>query len=263
MMSGIFYIMVLVNSMKNLFNYTMILFCLMSYKDNDASDMHIKDTVIHNRKYVEEFSNSHKNEHFEYTEIAELSISSGSVSLLNITNWINNEPGDFRRVIIKKNHFNKILFDNIDGWEKVYYPNKKHLTNDYFLELNIGGSEPVLIFFGYIYASLPGWLTIISLQGPKPEIIFNKELSLAKIVPNGDSYKLIICNDKHFIEDYYEEKHIKGKLISRKPKVKNPYKFCSEIYIENNELKIVPCTRTLEDDRKEELEEKKKTNLAN
>ena len=218
-----------------------------------------KHILQYDRKYIGEMRN-YVNDRL-FTRISKFNINGIFVELLHSTGALKTgEGGAFSRIKVIKKNGSSFDFDNIDGWVKPYDPIEKYLTNDYFLELNIGGSEPVLIFFGYIYASLPGWLTIISLQGPKPEIIFNKELSLAKIVPNGDSYKLIICNDKHFIEDYYEEKYVKGKLISRKPKVKNPYKFCSEIYIENNELKVVPCIRTLADDEREELEEKKKPN---
>ena len=221
--------------------------------------LYANNSIKFSPNYISKFYPYDPGDVYEYVLVSKFELNDrGFIKLLNIKGWGGEEPGDFRKIeIVTKNRV-KYEFDNSEGWVKPYDPIEKYLTNDYFLEINIGGSEPILIFFGYIYASLPGWLTIISLQGTKPEIIFNKELSLAKIVPNGDNYKLIICNDKHFIEDYYEEKYVKGKLISRKPKVKNPYKFCSEIYIENNELKVVPCTRTLADDEKEKVEENEK-----
>jgi len=163
------------------------------------------------------------------------------------------EGGDFSRIKIIKKNGNQFNFDNIDGWEKAYGPISKYLTNDYFLEINIGGTEPVLIFFGYTYQSQPGWLTIISLQGPKPEIIFNQEVSLIKIVKNGKSHKLIIDYD------FWERGDDNG-ASTRLRASADAYKSCREIYIENNELKVVPCTRTLADDKREELEENKKTN---
>ena len=234
------------------------LFCIVVYASIN-NDIH--SLVKYNAGNVEKMRSYDPADEQLMVEIGKMNLENVVVRFFQYSPSLEaREPGDFSRIKVINKNSKEFNFDNIDGWIKPYDPIEKYLTNDYFLELNIGGSEPVLIFFGYIYASLPGWLTIISLQGTKPEIIFNKELSLAKIVPNGDNYKLIICNDKHFIEDYYEEKYVKGKLISRKQKVKNPYKFCSEIYIENNELKVVPCTRTLADDEREELEEKKKIN---
>ena len=78
---------------------------------------------------------------------------------------------------------------------------------------------------------------------------------MIKIVKNGKSHKLIIDYD------FWERGDDNG-ASTRLRASANAYKSCREIYIENNELKVVPCTRTLADDKREELEEKKKTNQA-
>ena len=189
----------------------------------------------------------------EYTKIDKFYLSKTCITLYNVTSWIGNSAGDFRRIEIQNKNGVTVIFDNSEGWVKAYGPISKYLTNDYFLEINIGGTEPVLIFFGYTYQSQPGWLTIISLQGPKPEIIFNQEVSLIKIVKNGKSHKLIIDYD------FWERGDDNG-ASTRLRASADAYKSCREIYIENNELKVVPCTRTLADDKREELEENKKTN---
>ncbi len=122
------------------------------------------------------------------------------------------------------------------------------------MEVNIGGELPILIFMGWHDGCDISPVTIISIQGPKPEIIFNKQIHIVKFAKNGSSSKIIICEDYNFFYANFTE----GKVDN--PKVPNPYKNCKEIYIENNELKVVPCTRTLADDEREEAEEKSKTN---
>jgi len=219
---------------------------------------HSNESIVFNKKYVIQFRQC-SDTNIKYIEVEKFIIFNTSITLFNV-DCIVKEPGDFIKAIIKKPSDTEITFQNFDGWVKVPSEFRKYTNNPYFIPLNIGSEEPVLIFFGYTYASSPGWLTIISLQGPEPEIIYNQEVDLAKIVKNGKTYKIIVDDGGGFFYEKYIEKYKNGALISRKPKVKNPYKFCSEIYIENNELKIVPCTRTLEDDRKEELEEKKKPN---
>jgi hypothetical protein len=98
------------------------------------------------------------------------------------------EPGDFRKIQIEGYNF-----PNIYAWIKIPERLKEYSENDYFLQLDMGFEKPVLIFIGYSYASKPGYLTIISLDSAKPEIVFNYGFSISKIekIEGQDTYKLI------------------------------------------------------------------------
>lgn len=120
-----------------------------------------------------------------YIEIASNNVQDKVVTLHNDLE-AEGEPGDFRKINIGKSEF-----INFGGWTKVSEEYSSYSNNGYFLEMDLGNKTPVIVLFGYVYASDPGFLSIISLSS-KPELIFNRQVILKKVEENGDSQSLVV-----------------------------------------------------------------------
>jgi len=157
-------------------------------------------TFRENPELIKEF---HTNEFLEsinkkgnFENVEEIVVSHNGktyiINLQHINDW--NDPGDFLRVSIADKSEN-VVFEktNFGGW--VEFGNNYFLS-DYVIAKNQIQSDKALlidnkngkqlILFGWVYASVPGLMTIIDLF-PEPRIIFNKEFQLTGITNFNDS----------------------------------------------------------------------------
>ena len=134
----------------------------------------------------------------------------GKIFIEKIIDW--NDPGDFHRVrlIINKKEYS---YFNMSGWVKVsdyetQYVELENLVNSKYLQVcNIKDDFPVIILFGYVYASKAGLLSIIELND-SPNLLFNENYFVYSI--NNEEYAVQVTrlskedNEEGFrIENYY------------------------------------------------------------
>jgi hypothetical protein len=130
------------------------------------------------KQYVDSIRDTSKFELIETHDILVNAIKY-TVNIYMIPNW--GDPGDYLRIKVFENE--KLLLDkfNINGWVKFNYNNdvpseilsKNLIDSDKLLLLKINNKQ-YLFLFGWVYASEPGLMTVISLV-KVPHIIINKE----------------------------------------------------------------------------------------
>ena len=214
---------------KLIINFAVIITC--------ATNMP-KKHIIFSKEYIEEHMSPFLNdEESKLITIFSFIKSGYRISIKKLIWQENSECIEFSQIMFEKG---KYIFkiNNRDGW--VSLKKFSNLRKNLFcLCINIGEKRnPVLIFTGCQDGNSPGLLTIISLEEDKPIIIYNKQANLKRIVKNGKNYKLRVQYD-------YDE-HLVDKDENLYAVEPNPY--CDEIYIENNELKVVQTYRVPEDD---------------
>ena len=188
---------------------------------NKAPDAVTYQGIIFKPEYVKIFP---ENIEFEgkkitFKKINEVNIdvdknqSNDLITLYNCEGW-ESDPGDFRRILIKMDGGKNLEIKNMGGWIKVPEQFKEYYENPHLLLLNIGFTKPILVLFGYQYESEPGYLTLVSINQDKAELIFNEKFEVLRILKTGDDerYKLIgIYKGKNY-----------------------------ELFIEKNELRFLP-----------------------
>ncbi|SMD37887.1 hypothetical protein SAMN04488029_3522 [Reichenbachiella faecimaris] len=123
------------------------------------------------------------------------------VTTFGIQNW--DEPGDFYKVSLSSDDASIGEFSNLNGWEtgntrsriKELINNHSLVENDRFIVLDMGSNHYVLVLFGYPYASIPPFLTIISFAANESNVVFNKNFELQEIM----------SEDKLYIRGIYKE----------------------------------------------------------
>ncbi len=172
--------------MKKLIFIVILIFFVSCEKSN--SQVGSQSGIKFDEKNVLEFSDNKifEGRKLSFIEVLRANYAQKELILLNCVNW-ENDPGDFRKIKIGSTEF-----VNMGGWTKVPEEYSKYSESDYFLELNLDNRSPVIVLFGYVYASDPGYLSVISLTGANPELIFNMKVLLKEVVMNGDNMGLVI-----------------------------------------------------------------------
>lgn len=109
------------------------------------------------------------------------------------------EPGDFQRIKISILGEKEFLLQNIEGWIRnkflIKYDqdfNKDNLIkSDYVIAKRASEDNLLLFIEGYVYASIPGFLTIINIYNNEtPTLIFNDNIELFNLNDyNNDGIK--------------------------------------------------------------------------
>ena len=112
--------------------------------------------------------------------------------MYNYNGWEETEPGDFRKIEI--NTKKKYVLKNVNSWIRLSNMNietplidYKEKDNDYYVSLDFGFNNPVIVVFGYWFADTPGYISIFTFEHDKPELIFNKPFHVTKIEEGIDS----------------------------------------------------------------------------
>ncbi len=122
------------------------------------------------------------------------------IVLKKLNNW--NDPGDFHQIVISYDNGQKFTYTNFDGWVKFgqnYYVQesiqKQNLIKSNKIILKKINNLNCIFLFGWIYASEPGLLSVISFEKEKPKIIFNTNFDIQNLQNNGFSgvYKSQSC----------------------------------------------------------------------
>lgn len=125
----------------------------------------------------------------------------------NYTGWEGADPGDFRKIEIETHE--KFELKNIAAWVRLSNMNLnksllsyKSENNDYYVTLDLGFNNPVIICFGYWYADTPGYISIFSVDEEKPQLVFNKPFHVREVrkVKGSNYYKLIGVYKEHSYE---------------------------------------------------------------
>lgn len=118
-----------------------------------------------------------------------------------INNW--NDPGDIHNVRVSVSGQEELVVFNGSGWIKLIGSTQQKLrkiesenlsVNNELVTAEIAKGEKLIFLFGYIYASEPGVLTVISLkEGYDPKFVFNEQCQLVDVIDlNGDGRKEVI-----------------------------------------------------------------------
>ncbi len=107
------------------------------------------------------------------------SANSIEIFLEKIVGW--NDPGDFHKIRILSNS-NEYVYYNNNGWieyENEFYNknNIQNVVNSKYIFIEEKTDEDILLYvFSYVYASQPGYLSIINLTTfNKPVLIYNEK----------------------------------------------------------------------------------------
>lgn len=132
-----------------------------------------------------------------------------TIKIEKLADW--DDPGDYHliRVIIDGKEFS---YFNIQGWVKSSYFNEylnmtsDNLVQSKYVVLKAASSKDLLILLnGYIYASSPGLLTVISIyDNNAPQLIFNEDAWIYKWEDLNNDYTkdLVITKfDKYYLEN--------------------------------------------------------------
>lgn len=223
---------------------------LISSNRNMEKDNNSNMKINFPKEYNESLIVVDPNVYTNFKKIYDFHIEDKNIKLQNALEWTDGRVDDFLKILINCKGKSEYIFENYDSWTKINNKFKKYSLNQYCLYVDIGGKKPVLIFFGcQPDGSNPGLITIISLEGDKPEVIFNSEYDLKRIVKIGKSYRLRMQSD---YDEYNEDENGNAYAV-------NPNPFCEEVYIQNNELKVVKTKRVPEDDECVEQEQKSRT----
>lgn len=134
------------------------------------------------------------------------------LKVYNYKGWEESEPGDFRKIEIKTK--GEYVIKNVDSWVKLSNLNLnkallefKTDNNNYYVSLDIGFRNPVIVCFGYWYADIPGFVSVFSVDDKEPKLVFNKPFHVKKVektqntnynkligVYNNEDYELIMIN---------------------------------------------------------------------
>lgn len=153
-----------------------------------------------------------------YHEIFKATLDQANVTLFKDLEWSETVSDIFTKIRLENKTGGLSEYTAYSPWCKIdpKFQQYNLIENPYFLCLDIGENNPVVVLFDDIdkpdSQNLIG-STIIKLNGRKPQIIFNKPFEVLEILENNGAYKLRI------LYGFYD-KHIK------------------DIYIKNNELHI-------------------------
>lgn len=149
--------------------------------------------------------------------IPDINDSIKTIVIERIKNW--NDPGDFHKISFvfkdkKYSFFNPTGWMIVSNYDTQYFKNKSLVNSKYFRIWNIKKNVPAIFLFGYIYASMPGLLSIISYEC-KPNLIFNDNYHLYS-VDSKKSQILVtrydmqeIKNNPNILEYFYENCNLK------------------------------------------------------
>ncbi len=108
------------------------------------------------------------------------------IVLKKLNNW--NDPGDFHQIIIFYDDGQKYTFTNFFGWVKFglnYYVQesiqKQNLIKSDKIVLSKINKSQCLFLFGWVYASEPGLLSVISFEKENPKVIFNTNFDIQSL----------------------------------------------------------------------------------
>lgn len=131
----------------------------------------------------------------------------------NCVGWEESEPGDFRQLQISLDDKSIVIFKNFGGWIKVPENLNKFSDNNYFIPVNMGFKNPVLVFFSYSYASESGYLTLYTYLDNEVRPIFNQKVWLRDVETIDNRLQRLVVDYNYGDEPY-------------------------GIWVENNELKF-------------------------
>lgn len=166
----------------------------MSFSCTEAQKAVEENSFDHDPAFVARFGN----QGFEISELTFVEVASintdfdsngtsDKLLLYNCKGW-ENDPGDFRKIVLELNG-NKVLESlNLGGW--INLPIKLQQGSSPPSFLLIGSKIPVLAFVGYPYESEPGYLTLISVNGEKSELVFNQKFNLSNVTDASGQYSL-------------------------------------------------------------------------
>jgi hypothetical protein len=126
------------------------------------------------------------------------SINKYNITIEHLDPW--ELPGDYIKIIIKSNN-HIIDLENLEGWVKFdnnytvpeQVKNQNLINTDYFIYTKLDDNKPIILLFGWVYASEPGLMTIIDLTNKNPKLIFNNFFQIKKIFDiDNDGVKEII-----------------------------------------------------------------------
>lgn len=154
-------------------------------------------------------------------------------------------PGIFFKICIGYSKEEVFNFTDINSWVKFPTELQKYnqIKNPYFLYLDIGEGNKVLILQGFRYGCDygGGFITIILLEESSPKIVFNKQCIIRKIIRNGASCKFRVSfGGFEYGGDMKEDR--KGRTI---PYGLESMRIC-DIYVKNNELIVEDLHLTVE-----------------
>lgn len=146
-----------------------------------------QSTIQFDKENVIDFSDNKvfEGQEISYKEVGKVNYAQKELVFLNCVGW-ENDPGDFRKLKIGDTEF-----VNMGGWVKVPEEYSFYSEDGYFLEWDLGNNTSVVVLFGYVYASDPGYLSVINLSS-NPELIFNRQVMLKEVQKNGNIQVLVV-----------------------------------------------------------------------
>ncbi|MBQ4278488.1 MAG: hypothetical protein IJC16_00845 [Rikenellaceae bacterium] len=104
-----------------------------------------------------------------------------TVKLYNYKGWAANSPGDFRVIDVCAFGRTLIRVINEDAWIKLEGAVAGKGANEYFQVMPLKDDGIALCFYGYPYASTPGLLTIVAVNGRDAKVVHNSPMKISAV----------------------------------------------------------------------------------